>query len=189
MHEGLIHVRLQALIRDISSLYRCSVSVRSHRAYSHLTHSIQLLGRQPRPLHRCPVGPAASQPITFHLVEKASLVTLAKGVHPVPSRTRQLSPSAPMVVGAQAPARVGHRQRSFFAFNGKPERKAPAADPSGPGRPAPGRRRKRPAGRFDSQNAMDYTGSPGGGGHSVHYHEERSPQVKAPAVSKGEDEI
>ena len=47
-------------------------------------------------------------------VKDALLVTLAKGVHPVPSRTRQLSPSAPMVVGAQAPARVGHCQRSSF---------------------------------------------------------------------------
>ena len=30
--------------------------------------------------------------------EGSVLVTFAKGVHPVPSRTRQLSPSAPMVV-------------------------------------------------------------------------------------------
>jgi hypothetical protein len=38
------------------------------------------------------------------------LVTLAVGVHPVPSRTRPLSPPAPMVLGAQAPGRLGRRQ-------------------------------------------------------------------------------
>ena len=47
-------------------------------------------------------------------------MTIAKGVHPVPSRTRQLSPSAPMVVGAQAPARVGHRQQSSFCLTPPP---------------------------------------------------------------------
>ena len=42
------------------------------------------------------------------------LVIGAEGVHPVPSRTRQLSPPAPMVLGAQAPGRVGHRQENLF---------------------------------------------------------------------------
>ena len=36
-------------------------------------------------------------------------VTLAVGVHPVPSRTRSLSPPAPTVLGAQAPGRLGRR--------------------------------------------------------------------------------
>jgi hypothetical protein len=46
------------------------------------------------------------------------LVVGAEGAHPVPSRTRQLSPPAPMVLGAQAPGRVGHRQRSLFCCLG-----------------------------------------------------------------------
>ena len=40
-------------------------------------------------------------------------MVVAKGVHPVPFRTRQLSPSAPMVLGSW-PGRVGRRQRSVF---------------------------------------------------------------------------
>src|SRR5690606_12743279 len=35
---------------------------------------------------------------------------MAVGVHPVPSRTRSLSPPAPMVLGGQPPGRVGRRQ-------------------------------------------------------------------------------
>src|SRR5690606_3235452 len=35
---------------------------------------------------------------------------MAVGVHPVPSRTRSLSPPAPMVLGEQSPGRVGRRQ-------------------------------------------------------------------------------
>ena len=40
----------------------------------------------------------------------------AEGEHPAPSRTRQLSPPAPMVLGAHAPGRVGHCQGSLFFF-------------------------------------------------------------------------
>jgi hypothetical protein len=42
------------------------------------------------------------------------LVILAAGSHPAPSRTRKLSPPAPMVLGGQPPGRVGHRQESSF---------------------------------------------------------------------------
>ncbi len=45
---------------------------------------------------------------------KVCLVIVAVGVHPVPSRTRQLSPPAPMVLGGQPLGRVGHRQGTFF---------------------------------------------------------------------------
>ncbi len=38
------------------------------------------------------------------------LAAIAAGFHPFPSRTRQLSPPAPMVVGPQGPSRVGRRQ-------------------------------------------------------------------------------
>jgi hypothetical protein len=38
----------------------------------------------------------------------------ATEVHPVTSRTRQLSPSASMVLGGQPPGRVDHCQRYFF---------------------------------------------------------------------------
>ena len=38
----------------------------------------------------------------------------ATGVHPVTSRTRQLSPSAPMVLGGRPPGRVGHCQGAFL---------------------------------------------------------------------------
>jgi hypothetical protein len=59
------------------------------------------------------------------------LAAIAVGSHPFPSRTRQLSPPAPMVVGPQGPSRVGRRQnirheqpadrqrsRGLFAFEG-----------------------------------------------------------------------
>ncbi len=42
------------------------------------------------------------------------LVIVAAGVHPVPSRTRQLSPPAPMVLEGRPSGRVGHRQKDFF---------------------------------------------------------------------------
>ena len=38
------------------------------------------------------------------------LVMMAKGNHAFPSRTRPLSPSAPMVLGPQGPGRVGRCQ-------------------------------------------------------------------------------
>jgi hypothetical protein len=43
-------------------------------------------------------------------VKKRPLVIGAAGVHPVPSRTRKLSPLAPMVLGWRRPGRVGHCQ-------------------------------------------------------------------------------
>src|SRR3970282_2903381 len=48
------------------------------------------------------------------LVKKGLLVIGATGVHPGTSRTRSLSPSAPMVLGGRPPGRVGHRQETFF---------------------------------------------------------------------------
>ena len=46
-----------------------------------------------------------------------SPVMMAKRPHPFPFRTRKLSSSAPMVVGAHAPVRVGHcrAQRDQFS--------------------------------------------------------------------------
>ena len=38
------------------------------------------------------------------------LVAIAEGFHTYPSRTRPLSPPAPMVLGPQGPGRVGRRQ-------------------------------------------------------------------------------
>ena len=40
------------------------------------------------------------------------LVMMAEGTHPFPSRTRRLSPPAPMVLGPQGPGRVGRCQAS-----------------------------------------------------------------------------
>ena len=40
------------------------------------------------------------------------LASIAAGTHPFPSRTRQLSPPAPMIVGPQGPSKVGRRQIS-----------------------------------------------------------------------------
>ncbi len=37
-------------------------------------------------------------------------VAMAEGSHPFPSRTRQLSPPALMVLGTQVPGRVGRRR-------------------------------------------------------------------------------
>ena len=60
------------------------------------------------------------------------LAVIATGSHPFPYRTRQLSPSAPMVVGPQGPSRVGRRQNEkaiarvvvlisgLFAFSTRP---------------------------------------------------------------------
>ncbi len=44
------------------------------------------------------------------------LVISAEGKHPAPSRTRQLSPPALMVLGAQASGRVSHCQENLFLF-------------------------------------------------------------------------
>ena len=41
------------------------------------------------------------------------LAFIAAGSHPFPSRTRQLSPPAPMIVGPQGPSKVGRRQIKF----------------------------------------------------------------------------
>ena len=41
---------------------------------------------------------------------KSFLVTMARGNHPFPSRTRQLSPSAPMVLVGRPAGRVGRCQ-------------------------------------------------------------------------------
>src|ERR1700760_894431 len=38
------------------------------------------------------------------------LASIAAGPHPFPSRTRQLSPPAPMIVGPQGPPKVGRRR-------------------------------------------------------------------------------
>ena len=38
------------------------------------------------------------------------LVIMPEGFHPFPSRTRKLRPPGPMILGAQAPGKVGHRQ-------------------------------------------------------------------------------
>ena len=35
---------------------------------------------------------------------------MPEGFHPFPSRTRKLRPPGPMILGAQAPGKVGHRQ-------------------------------------------------------------------------------
>ena len=51
--------------------------------------------------------------MTIDLVNKDLLVTLAAGIHPDPSRTRQLSPPAPMVLGGRPPGRVGRCQEIF----------------------------------------------------------------------------
>ena len=40
----------------------------------------------------------------------ARLVAIAEGFHTYPSRTRPLSPPAPMVLGPKGPGRVGRRQ-------------------------------------------------------------------------------
>ena len=42
--------------------------------------------------------------------QKSCLVAIAEGFHTYPSRTRPLSPPAPMVLGPQGPGRVGRRQ-------------------------------------------------------------------------------
>ena len=45
-------------------------------------------------------------------VELKFPVTMAAGSHPFPSRTRKLSPPAPMVLGGRPPGRVGRRRNS-----------------------------------------------------------------------------
>src|SRR5689334_17936901 len=51
---------------------------------------------------------------------EACLVCQAAGVHPVPSRTRQLSPPAPMVLGWQRPGRLGPRQAPLSSPSSSP---------------------------------------------------------------------
>ena len=40
-------------------------------------------------------------------------VAIAEGPHPIPFRTRSLSPPAPMVLGRERPGRVGHRRETI----------------------------------------------------------------------------
>ncbi len=42
--------------------------------------------------------------------KRNSLVAMAEGTHPYPSRTRRLSPPAPRVLGPQGPGRLGRCQ-------------------------------------------------------------------------------
>src|SRR6478752_1391347 len=84
-------------------------------------------------------------------------VVIARGKHLFPFRTEKLSPSAPMVLGARAPGRVGRRRdkdksrpsgRLFSFFGGgcpKPHRVAPAHHPRET--PTPARRRRGPRAR------------------------------------------
>jgi hypothetical protein len=55
------------------------------------------------------------QPIqlVINIVDKSLLVIGATEVHPVPYRTRSLSPLALMVLGGRPPGRVGHCQETF----------------------------------------------------------------------------
>jgi hypothetical protein len=54
------------------------------------------------------------------LYEAFRLVAMAEGNHAYPSRTRPLSPPAPMVLGPQGPGRVGRRQAGFtISTNGE----------------------------------------------------------------------
>ena len=52
----------------------------------------------PAPVDRCRCGPSTISAV------------IASGVHLFPFRTEKLSPTAPMVLGAQAPGRVGRRR-------------------------------------------------------------------------------
>ena len=76
----------------------CALSYESSHSLSLIAHSILVI-------------------ITFQ--EPCILVVLAKGVHPFPSRTRKLSPSASMVVWhAPCKSRPPPRQRAFFRLRG-----------------------------------------------------------------------
>ncbi len=62
------------------------------------------------------------------------LVARAAGVHPAPSRTRQLSPQAPMVLHWRRCGRVGRCQREFFPTSARQDRQSstyPASQASG----------------------------------------------------------
>src|ERR1700727_80369 len=57
------------------------------------------------------LSPATCLELRLGVAERIKfLAVIAVGFHPFPSRTRQLSPPAPMVVGPQGPSRVGRRQ-------------------------------------------------------------------------------
>src|SRR3954468_18600315 len=59
-----------------------------------------------------------------------SLAVIAQELHLFPFRTEKLSPAAPMVLGAQAPGRVGRRQ-----FSSERPANAGLSSFSGPARP------------------------------------------------------
>ena len=68
--------------------------------------------RCPRQVASCSGSACCS--INNSSVENKSLLVIgAAEVHPVSSRTRPLSPSAPMVLGGRPPGRVGHCQGAF----------------------------------------------------------------------------
>ena len=63
-------------------------------------------------LHPRPPGPSSSKSGGSSGVRSSSrfLATIAEGPHPIPSRTRKLSPPAPMVLQGGLCGRVGRRQ-------------------------------------------------------------------------------
>ncbi len=52
-------------------------------------------------------------------VSRRGLVTMAEGTHAYPYRTRELSPPAPMILGAGAPGKVGGCQAQDTAPGGE----------------------------------------------------------------------
>src|SRR5687768_3578730 len=98
---------------------------------------------------------------------------MAAGPHPFPSRTRQLSPPAPMVLGGRPPGRVGRRRnkslegpaerRALRRFRpigslavppSQPPRRGSGKPPARGGKPAP-RGAKPPAGKGGKPPARD----------------------------------
>ena len=111
-------------------------------------------------------------------------VAIAAVSHPFPSRTRQLSPPAPMVLGGRPPGRVGRRRISHaehprlrpgvFAVSGTPTRSirahgrtsrttraSPTTAPAGPRRRHPVRPARANGGALDARRARAQARSAG----------------------------
>jgi hypothetical protein len=63
--------------------------------------------------------------IAFVTFDNRSPVAIAAESHPFPSRTRKLSPPAPMVLGGKPPGRVGRRR--ILCDRGRPNRPSPVS--------------------------------------------------------------
>ena len=140
-----------------------------HCRRAHRSHSIQLLGRQPRPLHCCSPGRRALRLCPPGTLAKKSFVgDLSEGGTPGPIPNPAVKPFRADGSWGASPCESRSSPTKLFCFlmgssNGRLGTGRQPIRAGQAGRHL-NRCRKRPGGRFDSQKALEYTGPPAGSG-------------------------